>query len=151
MTRLLLFTYLSLCLCLGQQTWITRRTDQSVIQSWLFPTSLEEKRAANHLLPALIASWLHSLFWLKVQLHGWFVPRNCRTTACFSIFCVRGVTNQEETSDTVKHYLWGRSLLEVLYVWTFMGLISLLVGWGAVFYASIAYVLLCNLQKWFAV
>lgn len=94
----------------------------------------KKKKAANHLLPALIASWLHSLFWLKVQLlHGWFLPRNCRTIARSSIFCIRGVTNQEETSDAVKHCLWGKNLLEVLYVWALMGLISLPVRWGLYF------------------
>lgn len=91
----------------GSRLELPRLTDQSLLQSWLFPASLEKKKkssqTANHLSPTLIASWLHSLFWLKVQLlHGWFLPRNCRTIVCFCIFCVRGVTNQEETSDTVK-------------------------------------------------
>lgn len=139
MTWLLLFTSL-LRVCLGRQTWITiadRPVPYSVMsfscQSWEGKKK-KKKRAANHLLPALIASWLHSLFWLKVQLlHGWFLPRNCRTIARSSIFCIRGVTNQEETSDAVKHCLWGKNLLEVLYVWALMGLISLPVRWGLYF------------------
>lgn len=119
---------------------------------FFLPASVEEKRAANHLPPLLIASWLHSLFWFKVQLlHGWFLPHNCRTASCSSIFCVRGVTNQEETSDTVWHCLWSKSLLEVLYMWALVDLISMLVGWGAVVYGIIAYALPSNLQKWFAV
>lgn len=101
---------------------------------FFLPVLRKKKRAANHLPSALIASWLHSLFWLKVQLlHGWFLPRNCRTIACSSIFCTRGVTNQEETSDTMKHCLWGENLLEVLYVWALMGLISFPVRWGLYF------------------
>lgn len=118
------FVHISLpCVsALGSRLKLPLLTDKSLIQSWLFPASLEKKGAANHLPPALIASWLHSLFWLRVQLlHGWFLPRNCGTTACFFIFCVRGVAIQEETSDTVKHGLWGKSLSEVLYVWAFMG------------------------------
>lgn len=51
---------------LGSRLELPLLTDQSLIQSWLFPASLEKKRAANHLPPALIASWLHSLFCLKV-------------------------------------------------------------------------------------
>lgn len=154
-SALVAFVHISLCCvsALGSDKLeLPLLTDQSLIQPWHFPASLEKRRAANHLPPALIASWLHSLFWLKMQLlHGRFLPCNCKTTPCFSIFCVRGVTNQEKTSDAVMHCLWGKSLLEVLYVWAHTGLISLVVGWVAVFCGSVAYVLLCNLQKWFAV
>lgn len=154
---LVAFVHVSLpCVsALGSRLELPLLTDQSLIRSWLFPASLEKQKssqAANHLSPTLIASWLHSLFWLEVQLlHGWFLPRNCRTIACFCIFCVRGVTNQEETSETVKCCAWGKNLLDVVYMWSLVSVISLVVEWRTVFCESIAYVLLCNLQKWLAV
>lgn len=81
---LVAFVHISLCcVCaLGSRLELPLLPDQSLVQSWLFPASLQKKRAANHLPPALIASWLHSLSCLKVQLsHGCFLLRNCRSAA----------------------------------------------------------------------